>query len=174
MQIHPIYSDQLHNWSAYERLDHCATPPTSSFGKKASPARAPYSSRFPHRALQTVRQSRLQMPAWPGARAQVLLVGKPSRWPTRDGLRPSRVSPTGLRLLAELPESPTGAGADLQPQPRNLKASRQVLTLRAHATFTLISDGYRLGWDPCRQLFAKLVASRLCPAHRPSNQSYLP
>jgi len=174
MQSNAIYSAQLYNWSAHERFGSNFAPSTPSLGQTTSPTRASGSPWLPHRTLQTVRQSRLQMSAGPGTRAQVLPFHQPGRRPTRNGLRPRRVFPAGLRLLAELSEGPSRAGEDLQHQPRVVTASSQILTINAHGAFILIPVGPRFRWDPRRQFFAELVASRLYLAHcnsKPSNPS---
>jgi len=156
-----IDSDQLYNWSDNERVHSRIAPSAPSAGQTSGPDRAPHFSWFAHRALQTLRPSRLQMSTGPGTWAQVLPLGQPGRWPTRDGLRPGGIFPAGLHLLAELPESPPGAGADMQYQPRVVTASSEVLIGNAHGAFSLIPTRSRLGWDPRRQFLAKLVASRL-------------
>lgn len=170
MQRDEIYSDQLYNWSAHERFDRCATPSPPGSGQTARATPVAHSSGVAHRTLQTLRPSGLQVSTGPRARAQVLPIGQPSRRrPTRNGLRPPGVFPAGLRLLAELPESAPGARTDLQSQPRVVKTSSEVLICNAHGAFSFISAGPRLGWDPCRQFFAGLVASWMCLA-RPNRQ----
>jgi hypothetical protein len=157
-----IHSDQLYNWSANERF-HCRLAPSApSPGPTIGQARASHPSGIPHRALQTVRPCRLQMSAGTGTRAQILPLRQSGRRPPRDGLRPGGIFPAGLGLLEELPESPSGAGADLQYQPQVVRSSSQVLTTNAHGAFILISARPRIGWDPRRQLSAELVARRLC------------
>ena len=169
-----IHSDQLYNWSAHERL-HCRIAPSAtSLGQATGQGRATDSSRLAHRALQTVRQSWLQMSTGPGPRTQVLSLGQPGWGQTRDGLPPRGIFPTGLRLLAELPESPPSAGANLQYQSRVVTAPSEVLNRDAHGAFTLIPARPRLGWDSRRQFFAELVASRRCFARSNSNPTDLP
>ncbi len=166
MRNNGIGSDQLYNWSAHERFDPRATPAAPGLGPPIGPAPAPRASRLAHRALQAVWPPRLPMPTRRWTRAQVLPFSKPSRWPPRDGLRSGGIFPTGLRLLAELPESPPGARADLQSQPRVVTAKREVLSLHAHGAFILIPARSRLGGDACRQLVTELVASWFGPTLR--------
>lgn len=174
MQNSKINSDQLYNWSDYER-HHCRIAPSASIlGQTSSATPTSHPSRLPHRTLQTVRPSRLQMSAGPRTWAQVLPVGQPSRQPTRDGLPPRAIFQTGLRLLAELSESPSGTRADLQHQPRVVTTSSEVLTGSLRGDFTLIPAGSRLSWDPCRQFSTELVASRGCFHHAASNSGELP
>jgi len=161
MQSKTIHSDQLYNWSAHERLHRHLASSASSLGQKAGPARTFRPSRLPHRALQAVRPSWLQMPTGPGPWTKILSLGQPGRRPPRDGLCPRGTFSTGLRLLAELPESPPSAGTGLQYQPRVITAPSEVLTPSAHGAFILIPARSRLGWDPRRQSLAELVAGRL-------------
>jgi hypothetical protein len=174
MQSNTIHSDQLYNWSANERLYCRFASSAPSLGQKTGPAPTSGPSWLSHRALQALRQSRLQMSARSGTRTQVLFIGQPSRQPTRDGLRPRTIPPPSLRLLAELPESPPGAGADLQHQPPVVTTSSEVLTSNAHGAFILIPARHRFGWDPRRQFFAELAASWLCLFTLTSNSGLRP
>jgi len=169
-----IDSDQLYNWSANERVHSCIAPSAPSSGQTRGPNRAPHFSWLAHRAIQTLRPSRLQMSTGPGTWTQVLPLGQPGWRPTRDGLRPGGIFPAGLQLFAELPESPPGARADMQYQPRVVTPSSEVLIGNAHGAFTLIPTRYRLGWDPRRQFLAELVAGRLGPGGPNSKQRDLP
>jgi len=168
MQSNWIDSDQLCNWSAYEPFHARFAPTPPNVGQTVGPTRAPHSPGLSHRALQAVRPSRLQMPARPRTRTQILSFGKPGWWPSRNGLRPGGILQTGLRILAELPAGPSGAGEDLQYQPRVVTAKSEVLNSNAHGAFTPIPARPRFSWDPRRQFFAELVASRLCLADRNS------
>src|SRR5438094_5616203 len=167
-------SDQLYNWSAHERVHSCIAPSAPSSGQTRGPNRAPHFSWLAHRALQALRQSGLQMSTGPGTWTQVLPLGQPGWRPTRDGLRPGGIFSAGLPLFAELPESPPGAGADMQHQPRVVTPSSEVLISNADGAFTFIPTGYRLGWDPRREFLAKLAASRLGPGSPNSKQRELP
>src|SRR5689334_3283834 len=169
-----IHSDQLYNWSAHEPLHARFAPSAPNVDQTGGSPRAPRSPWLSHRALQTVRQPGLQMPARRGARAKILPFGEPSRWPAGDGLRPGGIFQTGLRILAELPAGASGAGKDLQYQPRVVKAKSEVLGSNAHGASNLIPARSRLSWDPRRQYFAELVASRLCLTHRNSKSRDLP
>src|SRR5688572_3917633 len=169
-----IHSDQLYNWSANERFPCRIAPSASNPGHATGPAPTSDSSRLVDRALQALRPSWLQVSNGAGTRAQVLLICQPGGQPTRDGLRPRRIFPTGLRLPAELPESTADAGADLQYQPRVVTAPNQVLTRNAHGAFLLLPARSRFGWEPRRQFFAELVASQFCLTGRNSKPRDLP
>ena len=97
----------------------------------------------------------------PGTRAQVLPVGQPGRRPTRDGLRPEEYSKQVSDYLQNFQKVRQVLETDLQYQPRVVTAPSEVLTPNAHGAFILIPARSRLGWDPRRQFFAELVASRL-------------
>jgi hypothetical protein len=168
MRSNGIDSDQLYNWSAHEPLHARFAPPAPNVGQTVGPTRAPHSPWLPHRALQAVRQPWLQVPTRPRTRAQILSFGQSGRCSARDGLRTGRVFQAGLRLFAELPAGPSGAGEDLQYQPRVVKAKSEVLSSNAHGAFTPIPARPRFSWDPRRQFFAELVASQLCLADRNS------
>ena len=159
-----LISDQFYNWSDNERFershnDIASSSPSS--GQTSGPAPTPYPPRLTHRALQAVRQVRLQMSTGPRARTKILLVCQPAWRPTQNGLHPQGASSAGLRLLAELPESPPGAGRDLQHQPRVVAASSEVLNHNAHGAFTFISIGSRISWGSGRQFFAELAPKGL-------------
>jgi hypothetical protein len=155
-----IDSDQLFNWSAHERFLSSSAPSAQGPGPTSGQAPTAHLPRLPDRALQAVWPCRLQLPTGPRARAQILPFGQSSRRPARNGLRPRRVFAAGLQIFAELPESPPGAGADMQYQPRVVTASSEVLIRNAHGAFTPIPARYRLRWDSRRQFLAELVASR--------------
>src|SRR5215472_1854326 len=123
-----LLSDQLLAWSDENReADHrrLAKAPPSAPAPIAPAQSCP--PRFPHRALQTLWQARLQMRrrsrSWP----QVLSVGELSRPAPANGLRPARVLRAGERVPGQLPPRPPGLGGDLRDQPRALTASREAL-----------------------------------------------
>jgi hypothetical protein len=174
MRNNCIHSDQLYNWSAYEPLYACFAPTAPNVGQTVGSARTPHSPWLPYRALQAMRQSRLQVPARSRTRAQILPFGQPGRGSPRNGLRPGRVFHAGLRVFAEFPARPPGVGEDLQYQPRVAPAKSEVLNSNAHGAFTPISARPQLRWDPRRQFSAELVASRLSLTHRNSEPRDLP
>lgn len=160
-----ILSDQLSNWSEYDRLKRLhfhPTPSAPSSGQTSETAPTPYPSWLSDRTLQTVRQALVQMPTRPRTWTKILLIGQPAWRPTSNGLYPRRAPSTGLRLFAELPESAQSAGADLFYQPRVVAASSEVLTHCNYGASTFFPNRSRISWGSCRQFFAELATNGLC------------
>src|SRR6478672_9803244 len=128
MYYFQIDSDQLYTWS-----DNCARENLFRFAKTPtiSPAAAAPTHRDPpwlaHRALQTVWQARLQVCRRPGARSQVLPIGKLSRFSTSHGLCAARVLRSDHRVPCQLPANPRDLRADLRDQSRTIAAARGAL-----------------------------------------------
>jgi len=123
-----LLSDQLLTWSDENReADHrrLAKAPPSAPAPIAPAQSCP--SGFPHRALQAVRQARMQvrprLRSWP----QVLSVGELSRPASPNGLRPTRVLRAGERVPGQLPPRPPSLRGDLRDQPRAPATSREAL-----------------------------------------------
>ena len=123
-----LVSDQLSTWSDENReADHrrLAKAPPSAPAPIAPAQSGP--SRFPHRALQTLWQARLQVCPRPRSWPQVLPVGKLSRPAPANGLRPARVLRAGERVPGQLPPRSPDPGGDLRDQPRAPATSREAL-----------------------------------------------
>jgi hypothetical protein len=123
-----LVSDQLLTWSDENiETDHrrLAKAPPSAPASIAPAQSCP--SRFPHRALQTLWQARLQMRPGPRSWPQVLPVGKLSRPAPANGLRSARVLRAGERAAGQLPPRPPDPGGDLRDQPRAPTPSREAL-----------------------------------------------
>ena len=123
-----LVSDQLLAWSdENDETDHrrLAKAPPSAPAPIAPTQSCP--SRFPHRALQTLWQARMQMRPRPRSWPQVLSVGELPRPASANGLRPARVLRAGERVPGQLPPRPPGLGGDLQDQPRAPTTSREAL-----------------------------------------------
>ena len=123
-----LVSDQLLAWSdENSETDHrrLAKAPPSAPAPIAPAQSCP--SRFPHRALQTLWQARLQVRRRPRSWPQVLSVGKLSRPAPANGLRPARVLRAGERVAGQLPPRPPDLGGDLRDQPRAPTPSREAL-----------------------------------------------
>ena len=123
-----LASDQLLTWSdEYSETDHrrlAKAPPSAP--APIAPTQS-CSSRFPHRALQALRQARMQMRPRPRSWPQVLSVGKLSRPAPANGLRPARVLRAGERVPGQLPPRPPDLRGDLRDQPRAPTPSREAL-----------------------------------------------
>jgi hypothetical protein len=123
-----LISDQLLTWSDENReADHrrlAKAPPSAPAPIAPTQSGPPW---FPHRALQTLWQARLQMcrrsRSWP----QILSVGKLSRPASANGLRPARVLRAGERVTGQLPPRSPDPGGDLRDQPRTPTTSRETL-----------------------------------------------
>jgi len=123
-----VFSDQLLTWSDEKvEADHrrlAKAPPSASAPTAPTQGCPPGLS---HRALQTLRQARMQMRPRPRSWPQVLSVGELSRPASANGLRPARVLRPGERVSGQLPPRPPDPGGDLRDQPRAPTTSREAL-----------------------------------------------
>ena len=123
-----LLSDQLLTWSDENiEADHrrlAKAPPSAPAPTAPAQSGPPW---FPHRALQTLWQARMQMRPRPRSWPQVLSVGKLSRPAPANGLRPARVLRAGERVPGQLPPRPPDLGGDLRDQPRAPTPSREAL-----------------------------------------------
>src|SRR2546427_1146494 len=128
MKLRHLISDQLLTWSdentkrTYDRL--AKTPPSAPAPTAPTPSRAAW---FPHRALQTLWQARMQMRRRPRSWPQVLSLGELSRPAPANGLHPARVLRAGEGVPGQLPPRPPDLGGDLQDQPRTPAPPRGAL-----------------------------------------------
>lgn len=123
-----LFSDQLLAWSDENiEADHrrLAKAPPSAPAPIAPAQSGPPG--FPHRALQTLWQARMQMRPRPRSWPQVLSVGQLSRPAPANGLRPARVLRAGERVSSQLSPRPPDLGGDLRDQPRAPTPSREAL-----------------------------------------------
>jgi len=118
-----MVSDQLVNWS-----DN-GEPERILFTKEAPPTRPPTltirsrASRLPHRALQTLRKTRVPLCKWTGTRAEVLPIDQSIGSATRDALCSSELSRTSRTLRGQLLGGSANPERDCEHQPRALEAS---------------------------------------------------
>jgi hypothetical protein len=123
-----LLSDQLLAWSDenieadYGRL--AKAPPSAPAPTAPTPSCPPG---FPHRALQTLWQARLQMRPRPRSWPQVLSVGELSRPAPANGLRSAGVLRAGERVPGQLPPRPPDLRGDLRDQSRAPTPSREAL-----------------------------------------------
>src|SRR6266566_2734487 len=131
MKIHSLASDQCYTWSdenietAHRRL--AKAPPSAPAPTASAQSRPPW---FPHRALQTLRQARMQMRPRPWSWPQILSVGELSRPAPPNGLCPAGVLRPGERVPGQLPPRPPDFGGDLRDQPRTPAPPRGALRHR--------------------------------------------
>jgi hypothetical protein len=123
-----LLSDQFLAWSDENtEADHrrlAKAPPSAPAPIAPTQSCPPW---FPHRALQTLWQARLQMRPRPRSWPQVLSVGKLSRPAPANGLCPARVLRAGERVPRQLPPRSPDPGGDLRDQPRAPATSREAL-----------------------------------------------
>jgi hypothetical protein len=128
MKLTELLSDQSYMWSDQDDRRTLFRPQTSP--QAAAAPSAPtgvHPSGLTHRALQTLRQARLQMCRRPRTRSQVLSLGELPGQSSANGLRPSGRSARDQRTRRQLPSGPRDLGADLRDQPRTTAASRSAL-----------------------------------------------
>ena len=158
-----LISDQLLTWSdeniETDRRRLAKAPPSAP--APITPAQSG-PAWFPHRALQTLWQARLQMRRRPRSWSQVLSVGKLSRPAPANGLRPARVLRAGERVPGQLPPRPPGPGGDLRDQPRAPTPSREALRDRHErsAASSPRADRSRTGRRAPRQHARRLARPR--------------
>jgi hypothetical protein len=123
-----LLSDQFLTWSDENiEADHrrlAKAPPSAPASIAPAQSGPPW---FPHRALQTLWQARLQVRPRPRSWPQILSVGKLSRPAPANGLCPARVLRAGERVAGQLPPRPPDLGGDLRDQPRAPTPSREAL-----------------------------------------------
>lgn len=157
-----VESDQLYTWSdicAQENLFGFAkTPPISSAATPSTHRDPPW---LAHRALQTMRQTGLQVCQRSGARAQVLPVGQLSGLSTSHGLCAAGVLRSGDPIPRQLPTNPRDFRGNLRDQPRAIAASRGALRSRdgrgAFCGHRTVANG---DWRRCSGQYARSLAGR--------------
>ena len=126
-----IQSDQLNTWSdrnAQGIRRHIAKTPQSTSAPTATAPGGP--SRFSHRALQTMWQTRMQVRRRPRSWPQVLSFGELPGLAAANGLRTAGVSRSDCGVPCQLPASPRDLGGGLRDQPRTVAPARGALKSR--------------------------------------------
>ena len=128
MYLLMVQSDQFKTWS-YEspkpiRSRTSETPQRSPAPATAAPINP---ARFSHRALQTMRQARLQMRRRPRPWPQVLSIGQLPGVATTDGLRAAGVLRANGGVPGQLPPSSRAPRVHLRDQPRTAAPTRGAL-----------------------------------------------
>lgn len=125
MNISRLRSDQLDTWSDIDAKQiHCYTAKTPRRPPAQTASAQSDSSRLPHRALQTMWQTGLQVCRRPRSWPQVLSFGELSRLPAANGLRATGVLRSGCEAAWQLSASSRDLGGDLRDQPRTSPPSR--------------------------------------------------
>jgi hypothetical protein len=126
-----VESDQLVTWSddtsepihrRFAEAPHRSLA-TVSFTPSAPP-------RFSHRAIQAMRQARMQMRRRPRPWPQVLSVGQLPGFAAANGLRSARVLCSNGRVSGQLSPITRDPRVDLRDQPRTAAPPRGVLKAR--------------------------------------------
>jgi len=122
-----LLSDQFITWSAHGRyfVGDVAQASRPVAAANAGFGHAP--AWLAHRALQALRQTRLQVCRRPRSWSQVLPVRELSRSPTANGLRASGRLRRRYRTTGELSPGPRDHRGDLRDQPRTLTPPRRAL-----------------------------------------------
>jgi hypothetical protein len=165
MRPHQLLSDQLTTWSAIHAaavLYHVTKAPPGAAATITSLARR--AARFAHRAIQTLRQSGLQMRrgAWPWP--EVLPLGELPEATAADGLRTSRDLHPGPYRPRSLPTRPRDPRADLRDQSRVAAASRDALRCRGERD----CNAHRRDRHSLREHFARQHAPGLARCRAPN------
>jgi hypothetical protein len=114
-----LISDQYDNWSDILAGTIAPLSPESTQEPPAPAASIGcHSTRLAHRALQTLRQTRMQMCSGTWTRSQILPLCQPAGSNAGNGLRSAGSPRHGCSLPRELSLSPRDSRSDLQHQSR--------------------------------------------------------
>src|SRR5882724_2283563 len=125
MSAPSLLSDHVYDWSERsikQDIVGIAQAPTELAARAAAVGRD--LARLADRAVQALRQARLQMCRRPRSRPEVLLVSEFSRRAAADGLRSAGRYCRHPRAGRQLPSGALGAGGGLRDQPRVITAPR--------------------------------------------------
>lgn len=128
MNSHELCSDQLYMWSVLnDRANHPRPQATPQAIAAQAAATGLGPSRLLDRALQALRQSKLQVRSgsWPWT--QVLPVSKLPGPLAADGLRSPGRARAGQPVLGQLHPGSGDLGGDLRDQPRTAASARAAL-----------------------------------------------
>src|SRR5215471_7461207 len=129
MYFFAVESDQLYAWSDENSEPHhgrIAETPRRTLAPTSSAPGHP--SRLSHRALQTMRQTGMQVRRRPRSWTQVLFVGQLSRLAAANGLCAPGVLRSDGRVPGQLPSGPRDPRNDLRDQPRTTAPPGGALT----------------------------------------------
>jgi len=128
-------ADQLYTWTdnyarpAAQTGFCCFTPTQTSAAPAAATARSstPW---FSDRALQTLRQARLQMRSQPRSWPKILSLGQSLRAATANGLHSPGLLPSDHRVSGQLSSASSDFARDLRYQSRAVISARCILRNR--------------------------------------------
>ena len=164
-----LLSDQFLTWSDEDiETDHnrvAKTPPSAPAPAASAQSRPTW---FPHRALQTLWQARMQVCRWSRSWSQVLSFGELPGPATTDGLCATGALRADLRVPGQLPASSRAFGTDLRDQPRTVTPPRGALkSLYEHSTRCPCRPaGCRVGRCAPRQYARSVARQRLALLQR--------
>jgi hypothetical protein len=131
MNILRLISGHVYDWSVkFFRKIILGTTKAPAIAAAKAPAFGCGVARLADRALQALRQARLQVRRRSRSRPEVLPVGELSRRATADGLRAARRSGRDPHAGGELPSGAYGARGSLRDQPRTVAAPRGAVRAR--------------------------------------------
>jgi hypothetical protein len=160
MHLYRLQSDQLDTWSDgnTKTIDRRLAQTPSSAAASTAAARCP-PAWLSHRALQTLRQARMQVCRWPRSWSQVLSFGELPGPAAANGLCAAGVLRTDHRVAGQLSASSRALRTNLRDQSRTLTSPRGALNdPYEHRTLRPSRPaGYRVGRCDPRQ-YARSVA----------------
>lgn len=171
MKSRGLLTDRLNTWSdnyashnAQTALVRLAEAETATLTPTAS-ARS-LAPRLPHRTLQTLRQSRMQMRSRSRSWPKVLPFRKSSGTTSANGLRAAGFSAAGYGISRSLPSASPGHRGNLRDQWRTPAPTRGLVghdKARTRSTFPR-PPRYAYGGYPSRQ-YARRLAKAGTSAH---------
>ena len=118
-------SDPIDDWSdGLDKANRRLSAQEASDPRSPAPGTGSGSTGLDHRALQTLRETRLQVCSGPRTRAQVLSVGEPLWSSSSDGVHPARDLRRCRAARGELSKYSSHPGRDLRDQPRAASSQR--------------------------------------------------
>ena len=128
MKYLELLSDQLNTWSDIHEgaFDHSAQTQAQAAAAQTA-AVGGGAAWLADRALQTLRQTRLQVCQWSGAWPEVLFVGQSNRCTSGDGLRSTVHARTSNAVPFQLSHHPRHTRSTVRNQPRVDAPTRAIL-----------------------------------------------
>jgi|GEM_PF-1128167 len=152
-------ADQLYTWTdnyahPAAQTGFCCFAPTQTSAAPAAATARSSTPWFSHRALQTLRQARLQMRSQPRSWPKILSLGQSLRAATANGLHPPGLLSPDHRVSGQLSSASSDFGRDLRDQSRAVISARCTLRNRH---------------EPCP---SRNVASLRCRSRQPASRQH--